>query len=406
MKITIITAFFPYPLVSGGNQAQYNMIDGLRGIHNITVIFPVNRLNTYKAMEQLKEKWPEVKFRPYPYYKQLTYFPFVISKLRRAFGIKVTPKSNRFKVNRALKPYGYPISKNFVSFVNDVIKENRADIVQMEFYPYLRLINYLPTNIKRVFVHHEIKFVRDIRLTKGLKLTHKDISLMDRLKSDEVSDLNKYDEIVTLTPVDKDILVSIGVKTPILVSSAAINTQIKKYSSWNKTLVFVGGATHTPNVEGLEWFCNEVSPLIDWKEQFRDVVFKVVGNGWNEHHVFGIPNGNVCFTGFVPKLEDAVYGGVMLVPILSGSGMRMKILEGMALGLPIITTSIGKEGIDIVNEESCLISDTPELFAQAIVRIISDEELRRYLATNAQQFFIKNYSKNTLIAKRNKLYEL
>ena len=94
----------------------------------------------------------------------------------------------------------------------------------------------------------------------------------------------------------------------------------------------------------------------------------------------------------------------MLVPILSGSGMRMKILEAAALGMPIVTTSVGKEGLDFANEVHCLVADTPQEFAYATARLLNDAALRRKLALNAQALFKSKYSIETLADVRQQIY--
>ena len=94
----------------------------------------------------------------------------------------------------------------------------------------------------------------------------------------------------------------------------------------------------------------------------------------------------------------------MLVPILSGSGMRMKILEAAALGMPIVTTCVGKEGLDFADEVHCLVADTPQAFAYAIARLLKDASLRRELALNAQALFKMKYSIEKLADIRQQIY--
>jgi glycosyltransferase involved in cell wall biosynthesis len=106
----------------------------------------------------------------------------------------------------------------------------------------------------------------------------------------------------------------------------------------------------------------------------------------------------------VEHLEDKAYGSIMVVPILSGSGMRMKILEGAALSMPIITTTVGVEGLDFAHGESCLIADTPQEFAEAIHRLCQDASLREKLARNAQAVYTQQYSATQLSKTREQVY--
>jgi glycosyltransferase involved in cell wall biosynthesis len=406
MNIIIITILLPYPLTSGGAQGIYNMIDNLRNKHHITIIFPSGNGNSLKAMKQLQALWPEVDFRPYSYFQQLTYLPFFRDKAMRAIKLAFQSNSERFMAERIIKPYGYNLTKQFIRFINRVIREKHADIVQTEFYPYLHLIDYLPSDVKKIFIHHEIRFVRNERFTKRLHLTPKEKALMERLKKQEIADLNKYDRVVTVTDIDKDILQKESVHSQICVSPSAINTPQMPYQGWNGKLVFVGGFAHTPNQEGIKWFLQEAAPLIDWTTE-KVTEFVIIGKGWTEKYIDSINSSNlkVRLAGFVEHLADEAYGAIMLVPILSGSGMRMKILEASALCTPIITTTVGVEGIELQNGVSCMTADTPDAFVKAIQQVTHHEELRQSLTANASIVFEHKYSVSALVSRREQIYQ-
>lgn len=404
MNITIITILLPYPLDSGGAQAQFNMINALRYKHRIDLIFPENAHNSTKAIKELRARWPEVSFHPFSLWRQLIHLPFLLSKVERAIKLSCLRNSNRFKIERVLKPYGYDITKSFIKFVNQIIETKNSDIVQVEFYPYLNIVNYISKDVKKIFVHHEIRYVRNSRFLEQLKTLPKDIAFNDTLKKKEINNLNKYDVVITLTEEDKHILEDDGVSSNIYVSPAAVSTSSKPVTTWKRSLVFVGGYGHGPNVEGLSWLAEKVFPLINWNN-YPNICFKIIGKGWPDHFVAPVDGLKVDYCGFVEHLEDAAYGGIMLVPILSGSGMRMKILEASALSMPIVTTTVGVEGIDLINGQSCLMADSPEDFANAIIRLIENEPLRIQLAENANQVFNASYSVNALTKRRANIYD-
>jgi len=404
MNITIISILLPYPLDSGGTQAQYNMIDVLRKEHNISFVYPENQHNSADALRKLKELWPEVSFYPFSFAKQLLYPHFFFSKIERAFKLKFCSQNRDFQVERILRPYGYDISKRFVSFINKVIKTEKSDIVQVEFYPYLEIINHISKPLKTIFIHHELRYIRNNRMLSGFTLTDKEKKKANQIKEDEIRLLNKYDTVVTLTDIDKDTLSRDGVKSTIISSPAAVNSPVKQYNGWNNNIVFIGGAGHGPNIEGMDWLCKEVFSKLDWNGLFKDISIVIIGGGWNTDIISNIPQKNLKIMGFVPELSAAAYGGILIVPILSGSGMRMKILDGAALSMPLLTTSVGAEGLLFANGSSCLIADTATEFANALTRLISDDTLRKKLADNASDIFKNNYSKEALANKRNNIY--
>lgn len=397
MNITIITDVFPYPLKSGGAQAQFNMIDVLRKEHNISIIFAENGRNKMRAMRILKRLWPEVAFFSFRYYRQMLNPLFLKDKAVRAFKLKLMYDNPRFKVERVLKPYGVYFTKDFMNFINGVISKTKADIVQVEFFPYLQIIDFLPHTVKKIFIHHEIRFVRNKRLLAGINMTEREKQQEIYTKEREIKTLNMYDAVVTLTKTDKDILECNGVVVSIFVSPAAVNTPQIPFKAWNGSVVFIGGYGHYPNKEGVDWFLDEVMPLMA-----VDVSLQIIGMGWPSY--YEQKTGDVKLLGFVERLEDIVPGSIMIVPILSGSGMRMKILDAAAMNVPFITTSVGVEGLDFKNEESCLVADTPIEFAAALERLVKDEALRRKIANNAFAVFDETYSKLALAKVRDNIY--
>lgn len=398
MRLTIITNVLPWPLESGGAQAQYCILDELRKNHQITIIFTQDGHNTYRAMRELEGRWPEVRFEPFSYLRQMCYPRFVYDKAVRAFQLLFMPNSRRTFVERALKPYGVYFSKDFKRFVNRVLMESQAELVEVNFFPCLPMVRYIRHNVKTVFVHHEIRFVRNERLLQSVNSADKERLRMERIKKNEVTDLNQYDAVLSLTENDKQVLKAKGVHAPIYVSPASVKTELHAYSDWNGKLVFLGGYAHIPNKEGIDWFLSEVMPLI----QNNSASLRIVGKGWPNSYATAYED--VELDGFIPNLYGGIRNCIMIVPILTGSGMRMKILEAASMGIPFVTTSVGVEGLEFFHEEACLIADSKEDFALAVERMIGDETLRKRLADNALTIFQEKYSARALAKRREEIY--
>lgn len=407
MNITIIVPFLPYPLNSGGAQAVFNMIDKIRSTDNITLVCIQSRLIKQRYVAELKEKWPNVNIVMYSYTKQLADLKFLKDKAIRALNLLYRKNDKRFVVERALRPYGVHFDNNLKHFINKTLQSSKPDVIQVEFFPLLHIIDLLPQNIKHIFVHHELRFVRNERLLRNIELTDDEKKYGHMIKCDEIAYLNRYDRVVTLTDTDKRILQEHGVTTEIKVSPAAISTPIKPYCKWQNKLLFLGGYSHKPNVEGLEWFVEKVAPKIEWAE-FPNVEFHLVGGGWPDKIVEKYQNDlkiPFIYEGFVPKLEDAATGSIMIVPILTGSGMRMKILEAAALSIPFITTSVGVEGLDFTDKDSCIVEDEADKWVTSLSELMTDETLRHKLSDKAQRIFKEKYSVEALANKRMQVYK-
>lgn len=406
MNIAVITPYFPFPLNSGGAQAQYNMLDVLRKHHQVTLIYLQTRRTPSGDITHLKRLWPEVKIVIFPYLRQLMYARFVLEKMVRAFNLVFRSRSERFLVERALRPYGMYFHPDLVRFVNRQLEACQADVVQMEFYPCLKLVDYVSHPAQKVFVHHELRFVRNERLLEHVRLTQEEQRLKMEVKEGEIEDLNKYDKVITLTAVDRNVLLENGVKSHVYVSPAAVNSKVLPYMSWNHRLLFVGGYSHKPNVEGMDWFVHHVTTALDWS-LFPEMEVHLVGSGWPDtviQEYRRVIGSRFVYHGFVEDLTAVARGCIMVVPILTGSGMRMKILEAAAMALPFVTTQVGVEGLLFKDGESCLIGDGVESWKRMLISLMSEPDRRELLATRAQEVFKEYYSVEALAKIRMDVY--
>lgn len=404
-SLLIITSFLPYPIHSGGEQAQYNMIEALRKTYHIGIVFPVNRDNRPSDIETLSFSWPDVRFFPFPLRRQYSHFPFLFQKVRKFINRHLPFFRKNAMIKEALDHTDFLLSRTYLSFVRTAISEMKADVVQVEFIQNLNIGKYLPKDIFKLFVHHEIGFVITERTLDGISLTGGQQKKKEHKKQQEIARLNEFDGVVTLTETDKKVLMDAGVIRPVFVSPAAVNTRELTYTGWNGNIVFIGGFNHRPNHEGMDWFLSEVVPCIDW-HSYPMVKLQIIGLDWPisyEHDYHGL---KVNLLGYVEDLSEHAANSIMIVPILTGSGMRMKILDAAAMSVPFVSTTVGVEGLDFHDGESCLISDRAEGFAQALVRQMSDHMLRERIALNAHLLYQKKYSLRALVEKRKAIYQI
>ena len=126
---------------------------------------------------------------------------------------------------------------------------------------------------------------------------------------------------------------------------------------------------------------------------------------WSKEHIeeYSQKYTNIEFLGFVDCLANSLKGTVMIVPITIGSGIRMKILEASSIGVPFVSTTVGSEGIPVVDGENCYLADTPEMFADKI-RCLQDERIQSKFVNNAYTMIMKYYSKEALRKNRLEIY--
>lgn len=146
-----------------------------------------------------------------------------------------------------------------------------------------------------------------------------------------------------------------------------------------------------PNVDGVLWFAREIYPLV--QREVAAARFYVVGQR-PVAEVRALPeqNAGIEVTGYVPDTAPYIAASAcLIVPLRSGGGMRVKILEALARGIPIVSTTIGYEGIDLVPGEHLLVADTPEEFAAAVVRLMRDPELGARIAAAGRRRVLERY---------------
>jgi glycosyltransferase involved in cell wall biosynthesis len=156
-------------------------------------------------------------------------------------------------------------------------------------------------------------------------------------------------------------------------------------------ILHVGTMYWPPNIDGVRWFIHQVYPHI--RAQRPEAHFDVVGARPPQDLVGLGGNGSgVNVTGYVPDATPYLkQAGVMVVPVRAGGGMRVKILNALAQGLPMVSTTIGCEGIAVRDGRHLLIADTPEEFAQATLRLLNDKSLADELGRNGRQLVQSTY---------------
>ena len=165
-------------------------------------------------------------------------------------------------------------------------------------------------------------------------------------------------------------------------------------------LVYVGNLTWHPNVEGLDWFCSKVWPLV--RARRPDAILDVGGSGLAKGEggkpivpeAWRQPGVNVV--GFVEELEPFYADAVgFLAPILGGSGVRIKVLEAFRAGLPLVTTDAGALGLPIQHGRHALIGNDEASYADAVVSILGDEALQRTLREGGYAYLDEHHSVTT-----------
>ncbi|MCP4439537.1 MAG: glycosyltransferase [Aureispira sp.] len=389
MKILQLCKKFPYPLKDGEAIAVTYLS---KALHKLGCELTLLSMNTTK--HHFDEK---ALPKDFDHYKNMHLVEIDNRiKIKDAFVNLFTSKS--YHIVRYISP-------KFEAKLIELLKAEDYDIVQLEtlyLAPYVDIIRKY-SKAKIVMRSHNVEHEIWKRVTENTSVGAKKWYLQlltKRLENFEVENLNKYDMLVSITQRDLDFFKAIGCKIPTHVTPVGLElddyTNISHQHKSKPTFGFIGSLDWMPNTEGLDWLLNKVWPLVMAKNP--DAEFHIAGRNtpsWLLEKKWP----NVTIHGEVASAIDFMNKhDVMVVPLFSGSGMRVKILEGMALGKTIISTKIGLEGIHAKHNEEVLIADTVEKFAEEMLRCIDGPSMLPFIGKKAQDFIHDHYD-NVKIAK-------
>ena len=283
----------------------------------------------------------------------------------------------------------------------DWIKENGSEIA----FAYLnrphiatKYVDFIKdhTNIKIIYYGHDLHFLREYReyeLTGDLKKKRES----DYWRSIELSMMEKAAVSYYPSQVEVDAIHQIDQTIPVKAITAYVYDhfldKIQKNFALREGLLFVGGFAHPPNADGVLWFAREIFPLIH--QALPQVNFYVVGSKVTEE----IKNlekevPGIVVKGFVSEEELAsLYAQcrMVVVPLRYGAGVKGKVVEAIYNGAPIVTTSVGAEGIPQV-EQVLAIADEPETFAEKVIQLYEDTETLSRMCGKTQEYIREHFS--------------
>ena len=292
--------------------------------------------------------------------------------------------------------------------IDQTIRENHFDLIHctsslLGFYRF-------PENIPVVGDTHNVEFDLIERMYKTTR--HPFLKLYTffehmRLKKEELKICRKFDAMVATTERDRNVWIENSPSLNVTVVENGVdkiffdgpkNTEMEPNS-----MIFVGFMEYYPNHHGVRYFMDEIFPMI--LRERPDAKLYVVGTRPTAD-VLAYTSEHIEITGYVKDIRPYVARcKVFVIPLLIGGGIRGKALEAMAMRIPIVSTTIGVEGIKLVKDESVLLADTPSDFAASVVRLLDDAKLRDAIVDKAYRSVVANYDWPAKGIKLDQLYQ-
>lgn len=398
MRILQLCKKFPYPLKDGEAIAVTYLSKALVDLGCEITLLSMNTTKHFSDLSKLPSE--------YNHYKHI-YDIDLDNSIKVVDAFKNLFSKESYHVSRY-------VDTAYKQKLIELLKSEQYDIIQLEtlyLAPYVPIIKEYSKGLITMRAHN-VEFEIWERITKNTEFLPKKLYLnylTSKLKNFELEHLNTYDYLIPVTERDLKTFKNLGYKNGALALPIGLETNnylkqgIKITKKEGLNICFIGALDWMPNYEGFDWFLKNVWSTLS--QDHDDIYFSVAGRNTPES-VMSIKEKNVQIHG---EVADAVTfisdSDIMVVPLFSGSGMRVKILEGMALGKTVITTSLGLEGISARHKEELLIADSPEEFIEMINYCNSDKSILDRIGKNAREFVIKYYDNKKNAEQLLDLYE-
>lgn len=374
MNILFLISQIPYPLDTGAKIRSYNLIKHLVQHHQITLVSFQNTTEDIQKVHALRNFCTDVKTIP------------------------------RSDVNRTINKYGllflnlfsyypYNIQKQYSRKMERVIanwtNEGKFDLLHCDSLQVSR--NALSLNsLPKILTEHNLESVIFRRYCeKETNLIKKLYIYLQWLKLRRYEEMacKSFDYCVACSEHDKKILSDMVDSQKIHVIPNGVDTEyfrptnhhlsLRTYSPQPNSLIFTGSMDWLPNEDAMVYFTSCIFPLI--KKKIPKVMLSIVGrNPTKKLKGLTKEDRSIEVTGRVDDVRPYIArSSVYVVPLRIGSGTRLKILEAMAMGKPVISTTIGCEGIEATPGENIMVADDPKDFAEKTVELLRDSELRQ-----------------------------
>lgn len=295
-------------------------------------------------------------------------------------------------------------SVDFSKKLSSLLQEEAWDLIQCEglyLGPYLNLIRKYhkgPVVIRAHNVESEIWF-RIAQQSQTLKKLYLKIQAQ-RLREYEKSSLNQYDALLPISQKDASYYQQYCNRplftVPVGIDLHKLEHYDKSFRD-NKRIGFIGSLDWMPNIQGLEWFIKNVWPQV--KTKVPDAELHIAGRNPSDS-ILKWNGQNIQVLGEIEdQYEMMAECAVMIVPLFSGSGMRVKIIETMAMRKTVVSTSLGAEGIDCTHQENILLADSSSDFQEAIIHMLQEPKRNKAIAESAEKLIAAQYQSKNLVSK-------
>ena len=395
MKILLVSPWLPWPPFGGGLIRILETLHFLSRHHRITLVAPVRRGETVGTDSPLWDVCERIE--------TASLAPGAKGELGRILRGTCQGLSSMEAV------YWHP---DLARHIRDLTRAEDFDIVQIEFsyMAHYRQAVSPTSHAKTVLSMHNVESIRFARELQFAPWGKRRVGLLwDHylFRLWEQKAIRSFDGILATSNMERDWIQAQAPEAAVSLMPNGVNVshfQNMPASAKTRSIVFTGLMNYPPNVDAVMWFCHDVWPTL--RQHIPDLQFNIVGRSPQPKVVALGRQPGVHVTGEVPDTRPYVTEALALVvPLRSGGGTRLKILEAMAMGCPVISTRLGAEGLDVVNGESILLADRPDELVQQVQLLLQDATLACRIGQAGQRLVAKQYDWQVCLRGVEQLYD-
>lgn len=385
----MLTPYLPYPLWSGGQIRTYNLLKNLSCKHEITLFSfirdhrekeYIRNLGKYCENVQVFIKRPPWSFTSLSL-SAVTFYPLVVCMY---------------------------LNNDVKRKISEEIEKRHFDLIHAEtFY----VMPNIPNNrIPIILAEQTIEYLVYRHFTQTVKFLPKKI-MMDwdvaKIHFWEKRFWKKAVRVIAMSEADRKVMKKHDVNLKVDLVPNGVDTKFfrdrKRNRKLKKKILFVGNFKWLQNREAVMVLVEKVWPRV--KQKFTDASLWIVGKNPTEN-ILNYRSETVDVDDSVTDIRQAYYqSDALLAPIFGPGGTRYKILEAMACGLPVVTTSVGIEGLDAEKKQAVLIGNDEDQLAEGIIDVLTDDDLYQKLSSNGRKLVEQNFAWETITSRLDKIYQ-
>lgn len=393
--ILFVTDYFPYPPVSGDRIRVYHLARRLAQTYRVSIAAPVRTPEEAESVEAMYEFCEHV----------------LSASLIRRHPLLHLPGLARTALARQPLELHFLTSNDLIRKIRALLESDPVDILQFE---HSRMAHYAdpvssPAGPRKVLTFHNVayqQFETIYRITRPPVAKFRAWLFSRQMRTWEAHCVRAFDRCVTVSENDRQLLLDVSPGARIDVAPNGVDTHANQPISragGPPTLLMIGLMSYAPYTDSAIYFCEEILPIL--RKRVGAVRVFIVGSE-PPLKVRSLEGDGVCVTGRVPEVRPYYQQStVSVVPLRAGGGTRLKILEAMALGRPVVSTSLGCEGLKVEDGEHLLIADDPGSFASQIERLLTDPSLYNRIVTRARSLVESQYDWDIIAAQMLKIYD-